>query len=132
MQGCTLLVFCRASPADLLLSCVPMVASGKAERFGAKKEAKKHPPPPRPPPIWGGCKQKFAETVKFFYVLVGKDDSLYFLIGCAERRKLRKCLEDNINYRISGFAEDRLHLGNKNNLEFILYFARFALSLQRN
>jgi hypothetical protein len=24
-----------------LLSCVPMVASGKAERFGAKKEAKK-------------------------------------------------------------------------------------------
>jgi hypothetical protein len=25
-----------------LLSCVPTVASGKAERFGAKKEAKKH------------------------------------------------------------------------------------------
>ena len=76
MQGCTLLVFCRASPADLLLSCVPMVASGKAERFGAKKEAKKHPPPPRPPPIWGGCKQKFAETVKFFYVLVSRDDAM--------------------------------------------------------
>ena len=25
-----------------LLSCVPLVASGRAERFGAKKEAKKH------------------------------------------------------------------------------------------
>ena len=50
--------------------------------------------------------------LRIFYVLVGKDDSLYFLIGCAERRKLRKCLEDIINYRISGFAEDRLHLKN--------------------
>ena len=28
--------------------------------------------------------------------------------------------------------EDRLHLGNKNKCRFILYFARFALSLQRN
>ena len=26
--------------------------------------------------------------------------------------------------------EDRLHLGNKNKSRFILYFARFALSLQ--
>ena len=32
--------------------------------------------------------------------------------------------------RTSGYAEGRLHLGNKNKYEFILYFARFALPLQ--
>ena len=42
------LLFEKKQKYYLLLSCVPMVASGKAERFGAKKEAKKHPPNPSP------------------------------------------------------------------------------------
>jgi hypothetical protein len=33
--------------------------------------------------------------------------------------------------RTSGYAEGRLHLGNKNKFEFILYFARFALPLRQ-
>ena len=32
--------------------------------------------------------------------------------------------------RTVGYAERRLHLGNKNKRVFILYFARFALPLQ--
>ena len=31
--------------------------------------------------------------------------------------------------RIFGFAEDRMHLENKNKMHFILYFTRFSLSL---
>ena len=38
----------RSKETLSLISCVPLVASGKAERFGAKKKGKKHPPNPSP------------------------------------------------------------------------------------
>ena len=44
-------------------------------------------------------------------------------------RKLKKVLVFSSLIRTFGFAEDRLHLENKNKCRFILYFARFALSL---
>ena len=78
----------RERSVDLLLSCVPLVASvtlRDAERFDAKKEAntcpflgarkerKEHPPSPRPLPIWRGCNLKVAETDDFQWVLVSRD-----------------------------------------------------------
>ena len=71
-----------------LLSCVPLVASGRAERFGAKKEAKKHlftDQPTflarkasnhslNPSPISGkGLNQEVAEADDFLTVLVSRD-----------------------------------------------------------
>ena len=34
----------------------------EVERFGAKKEAKKHPPSPRPLPIWRGCNRSACRS----------------------------------------------------------------------
>jgi hypothetical protein len=62
-----------------LLSCVPAVASGKAERFGAKKEAKKHPPPPRPPPYMGRMQHRKSQKPTIFFRLSKPGHGLIFL-----------------------------------------------------
>ena len=108
--------FKERSKDIFLLSCVPLVASGKAERSDAEKEAKKTFSPPRPPRRGRMQHEKSQRAVNFppfWYrgtrddisivhapciiavpyqgtLKVSRDDAIFFLMAGAWRRGEKK------------------------------------------